>query len=96
MTGPITHRDTGGLLRSGDAPVVWFGHVGWRWPLLDELIASRAFADLDALETVLMQRCHTLRADRRGEYPEQHRQRERVEHGLLRCQRYWRPVTDRE
>jgi transposase len=34
------------------------------WPLVDEAIANRAFADLDALEEVVVVRCHTLRADR--------------------------------
>lgn len=34
------------------------------WPLVDEAIANRAFADLDALEEVLVVRCQTLRADR--------------------------------
>lgn len=33
--------------------------------LLDEPVANRAFADLDALEAVLVQRCRALRADRR-------------------------------
>ena len=35
------------------------------WPLLDEPVANRAFADLDALEAVLVDRCRTLEADRR-------------------------------
>ena len=35
------------------------------WPLVDEPVANRTFADLDALETVLVARCRTLRADRR-------------------------------
>jgi hypothetical protein len=34
------------------------------WPLLDEAVANRAFATLDALETVLVARCRTLRAAR--------------------------------
>lgn len=34
------------------------------WPLLDEPVANRAFADLDALEAVLVERCRTLAADR--------------------------------
>ncbi len=34
------------------------------WPLLDEPVANRTFADLDALEAVLVARCRTLRADR--------------------------------
>jgi transposase len=34
------------------------------WPLIDEPIANRAFPDLDALETVLVDRCRTLEADR--------------------------------
>lgn len=34
------------------------------WPLVDEAIANRSFADLDALEAVLVDRCRTLRADR--------------------------------
>lgn len=34
------------------------------WPLLDEPVANRAFPDLDALETVLVQRCRALEADR--------------------------------
>lgn len=34
------------------------------WPLLDEPVANRTFADLDALEDVLVTRCQTLRADR--------------------------------
>jgi hypothetical protein len=34
------------------------------WPLVDEPIANRAFADLDDLETVLVARCRTLEADR--------------------------------
>jgi transposase len=33
------------------------------WPLVDEPVANRAFADLDALETVLVERCRTLEAD---------------------------------
>lgn len=33
------------------------------WPLIDEAIANRRFADLDALEDVLVDRCRTLRAD---------------------------------
>lgn len=35
------------------------------WPLLDEVVAHRVFADLDELETTLVARCRTLRADRR-------------------------------
>jgi transposase len=35
------------------------------WPLLDEPVANRAFADLDELEAVLVDRCRALRADRR-------------------------------
>lgn len=34
------------------------------WPLVDEPIANRAFADLDALEAVLVDRCRKLEADR--------------------------------
>ena len=34
------------------------------WPLIDEPIANRAFGDLDARETVLVERCRTLEADR--------------------------------
>jgi transposase len=34
------------------------------WPLVDEPVANRAFADLDALETVLVDRCRRLEADR--------------------------------
>ncbi|HET7037531.1 MAG TPA: IS630 family transposase [Thermomicrobiaceae bacterium] len=33
------------------------------WPLLDEPIANRAFANLDELETVLVDRCRALEAD---------------------------------
>lgn len=33
------------------------------WSLLDEPVANRAFADLDALETVLAERCQTLAGD---------------------------------
>jgi transposase len=33
------------------------------WPLVDEPLANRAFADLDALEAVLVERCRTLEAD---------------------------------
>lgn len=33
------------------------------WPLLDEPVANRSFADLDELEAVLIERCQTLRAD---------------------------------
>jgi hypothetical protein len=33
------------------------------WPLLDEPVANRAFADLDALEAVLIDRCRALEAD---------------------------------
>lgn len=33
------------------------------WPLVDEPVANRTFADLDELETVLVHRCQTLRAD---------------------------------
>jgi DDE superfamily endonuclease len=32
------------------------------WPLVDEPIANRVFPDLDALETVLVDRCRTLEA----------------------------------
>jgi hypothetical protein len=35
------------------------------WPLLDEPVANRAVADLDALEDVLVDRCRALTADRR-------------------------------
>lgn len=31
------------------------------WPLVDEAIVNRAFADLDALEDTLVTRCRTLR-----------------------------------
>lgn len=34
------------------------------WPLVDEPIANRAVADLDALETVLVERCRALAGDR--------------------------------
>lgn len=34
------------------------------WPLVDEAIANHSFADLDALEDVLVNRCRTLRQDR--------------------------------
>jgi hypothetical protein len=34
------------------------------WPLVDEPVANRAFADLDALEAVLVDRCRRLEADR--------------------------------
>lgn len=33
------------------------------WALVDEPVANRAFADLDALEAVLVRRCRTLEAD---------------------------------
>lgn len=33
------------------------------WPLVDEPVANRTFADLDELEAVLVKRCQTLRAD---------------------------------
>jgi transposase len=33
------------------------------WTLVDEPLANRAFADLDALETVLVDRCRSLEAD---------------------------------
>lgn len=33
------------------------------WALVDEPVANRAFADLDVLETVLVDRCRTLEAD---------------------------------
>ena len=33
------------------------------WTLVDEPVANRAFADLDALEAVLVRRCRTLEAD---------------------------------
>jgi hypothetical protein len=33
------------------------------WPLVDEPLANRVFADLDALESVLVERCRTLEAD---------------------------------
>jgi transposase len=35
------------------------------WPLVDEVVANRTFATLDALEDVLVVRCRSLRADRR-------------------------------
>lgn len=34
------------------------------WPLVNEAVANRSFADLEALMTVLVPRCRTLRADR--------------------------------
>jgi len=34
------------------------------WPLVNEPVANRTFADLDVLEAVLVERCRTLRADR--------------------------------
>jgi len=36
------------------------------WALLDEPVANRAFASLDDLEAVLVERCRTLRGDRRA------------------------------
>lgn len=33
------------------------------WPLIDEPVTNRAFADLDALEAVLVERCQYLRRD---------------------------------
>lgn len=33
------------------------------WPLIDEPVANRTFADLDELEAVLVDRCQALRAD---------------------------------
>lgn len=33
------------------------------WPLIDEPVANRAFADRDALEAVVVERCRTLDAD---------------------------------
>ena len=33
------------------------------WPLVDEPVVNRVFSDLDALETVLVERCRTLEAD---------------------------------
>ena len=35
------------------------------WPLLDEPVTNRPFADLDELEAALVERCRTLEADRR-------------------------------
>jgi transposase len=35
------------------------------WPLVDEPVANRTFADLDALADVLVTRCQVLAADRR-------------------------------
>jgi transposase len=35
------------------------------WPLVDEPVANRAFADLDELEGVLVERCRLLERDRR-------------------------------
>lgn len=35
------------------------------WSLVDEPVANRTFADLDALEAVLVRRCQVLAADRR-------------------------------
>jgi len=37
----------------------------WLWPLLDEPVANRYFADVAALEAILVTRCQALRADRR-------------------------------
>lgn len=34
------------------------------WPLVDEPVANRVFADLAALEAILVERCRTLEADR--------------------------------
>lgn len=34
------------------------------WPLINEAVATQTFPDLDALETVLVQRCRTRRDDR--------------------------------
>ena len=39
--------------------------AGRLWPLRNEPVANRTFADLDALEATLVTRCRTLRADRR-------------------------------
>ncbi len=33
------------------------------WPLINEPVANRSFADLDELEAVLVKRCRTIRAD---------------------------------
>lgn len=35
------------------------------WPLVDEVVANRPFAEVAELEAVLVTRCRTLRADRR-------------------------------
>jgi hypothetical protein len=35
------------------------------WPLVNEPVANRTFADLDELQGVLVRRCRALRADRR-------------------------------
>ena len=39
------------------------------WPLIDEPIANRSFADLDELEEVLVTRCQVLAANRRTSRP---------------------------
>lgn len=36
------------------------------WPLVNEPVANRTFADRDALEAVLVERCQTLRTDRQA------------------------------
>ncbi len=36
------------------------------WPLVNEPVANRTFADLDTLEEVLVTRCRTLRANQHG------------------------------
>jgi hypothetical protein len=36
----------------------------WLWPLVDEPLANRAFADHDTREEILVARCRTLEADR--------------------------------
>ncbi len=63
--------DRAGWHAAADLAVPEGGHLAFLqpaerlWPLLDEPVANRAFADPAALEAVLVARCRALAADRR-------------------------------
>jgi hypothetical protein len=72
-TGAVVVGDRAGGHTSGDlvvpdgidlVPLPALTPAERRWPLLNEAVANRAFADLEAMEEPLVRRCRALRTDR--------------------------------
>jgi len=65
---PPTGPSSSGTAPAGTRAARWWCPTASTWcrcrrPLVTEAVANRAFADLDALEAVLVDRCRTLQAD---------------------------------